>query len=98
LTAHNLSQVYALMADHIESGIPGVPRIVPAHDIAQRIPLLARPVLALTAENEPLRKAHERCLKLLPNGQWHIFPGSHPLHNTARAAEFVNVITNFFAA
>jgi hypothetical protein len=45
-----------------------------------------------------LRAAHERALALVRNGRGHVFPGRHPVHDPARAAEYVSVVTDFFVA
>lgn len=47
------------------------------------------PVLALSADDDPLRPCHEEVLRRVPGARGHVFAGDHPLHDPARADEFV---------
>ncbi len=47
------------------------------------------PVLALTADDDPLRNCHEEILRRVPDARGHVFTGDHPIHDAARAAEFL---------
>ena len=61
----------------------------------ERWPLVRSRVLALTAEREALRAGHPTAVSLLQDVREHCFPGSHPLMNPARAAEYAGVIAAF---
>jgi hypothetical protein len=65
------------------------------HVMPPRLDLPSLPALCLTAEREPLRVCHERGLAHLKNGRGHVFPGGHPLHDAARAAEYAGVVAAF---
>jgi pimeloyl-ACP methyl ester carboxylesterase len=63
-----------------------------------RLRLIARPaasaadrpqVLALTADDDPLRNCHDIVLARVPVATGHCFPGEHPVHVPARAVEYV---------
>lgn len=47
------------------------------------------PVLALSADDDPLRPCHEEVLRRVRGAHGHVFAGDHPLHDPARADEFV---------
>ena len=68
------------------------------YKLTERLPELDLPVLALTADNEILRKQHDTVLSLVKGCAGHSFPGSHPLVAPARAKEYVDVIDTFFRA
>jgi pimeloyl-ACP methyl ester carboxylesterase len=62
-----------------------------------RLRLIARPassaadrpqVLALTADDDPLRNCHDAVLARVPAATGHCFPGEHPIHVPERAAEY----------
>jgi pimeloyl-ACP methyl ester carboxylesterase len=50
------------------------------------------PVLALSAADDPLRNCHEALLARVPGASGHCFPGDHPVHRRAGAAEYVEPI------
>ena len=67
------------------------------YDLDMALPRLALPVLALTAETDPLTNCHKDVLRLIPGALGHAFAGAHPLHHTARAAEYVRVLHAFLS-
>ena len=67
------------------------------YDLDMALPRLALPVLALTAETDPLTNCHKDVLRLIPGALGHAFAGAHPLHHTARAAEYVRVLHAFIS-
>lgn len=85
----------SLLTDLLESDRDAGPSPLLKYDMRARLPLLRAPVLALTAENEPLRPAHEFVLASAPDVRGHCFPGSHPLMYPARAGEYADVIHRF---
>lgn len=98
VTADTVEKVHRYMADYLLYGVPKVSKHVVNVDAAARLKELTIPVLALTADNEPLRTGHETLLGVLKKGQGHIFPGAHPHHYPERAAEYVAVIRRFLDA
>lgn len=94
VTEATLPIVYACLCDYLETGLRPKPALG-AHDLLARLPQLAAPVLALTAETEPLRPMHDAVVEAVRGAQQHVFPGAHPLLDPARAEEYVGVIDRF---
>lgn len=94
VTEATLPIVYAGLCDYLETGLRPKPALG-AYDLLARLPQLAAPVLALTAETEPLRPMHEAVVEAVRGAQQHVFPGAHPLLDPARAEEYVGVIDRF---
>lgn len=72
-------------------------RALAEFEMADCLPRLTVPTLALTAATDPLRDQHDTVLGLVPDGVGHEFPGNHPVHDPARAAEYVKIISEFIA-
>lgn len=89
-----LPVMYAYLCDFLETGLVPKPALR-AHDMLSRLPLLDRPVLALTAETEALRATHEAVLGAVRGANGYEFPGAHPLLDPARAEEYVAVIDRY---
>jgi pimeloyl-ACP methyl ester carboxylesterase len=89
---------YGYMRDLLDANRPAEPSPIVAYDMAPRLAAYTGPVLFLTAETEPLRVCHERGLKLRPGALGHVFPGGHPLHDSARAMEYADQIVRFVAS
>jgi pimeloyl-ACP methyl ester carboxylesterase len=99
---------YAYMSDYLLMGYGAIkPYLEPGsykpgglntYDGIARWPLVTVPTLALTAEREALRAGHATAVSLLPNARDHRFPGSHPLLDPRRGAEYVSVIVDFLRA
>lgn len=103
-TPQNIAVHYAYMADYLQMGFaplrafiePGAPKGgLAVYKAMERWPLVRSRVLALTAEREALRAGHPTAVSLLQDVREHCFPGSHPLMNPARAAEYAGVIAAF---
>ena len=94
VTDDTLPVLYAYLCDYLETGLRPKPALG-AYDMLARLPQLAVPVLALTAETEPLRPMHEAVLEAVRGAQQHVFQGAHPLLDPARAEEYVEVIDRF---
>jgi pimeloyl-ACP methyl ester carboxylesterase len=67
------------------------------YDLELALPRLAGPVLALTADTDPLRNCHALALRLVPGARGHVFKGAHPLHHAPRAGEYARVLHAFFS-
>jgi pimeloyl-ACP methyl ester carboxylesterase len=103
-----LTTQYAYMADYLDMGFapirallePGTQKAggLATYVAIERWPLVTVPVLALTAEREALRMGHAKAMSLLANAQDHCFPGSHPLLDPTRGAEYVGVVVNYLRA
>ncbi len=59
------------------------------YDVFAALDAVRVPVLALTADDDPLRNCHDELLRRVPGARGHVFAGDHPIHDAARAAEFV---------
>jgi hypothetical protein len=73
------------MLDMLDAGVPSASDMPPGYPVRERAAALTLPVLALTAETDPLRSAHEPLLGLLQRGVAHVFPGAHPLQRPDQA-------------
>ena len=62
------------------------------YDIIAALPRIRIPVLALTADQDPLRNCHEIVLGAVAGATGHCFPGEHPIHRSERAAEYIRPI------
>lgn len=94
VTPETLPVVYAYLADFYETGLVAKPALF-AHDMRERLALLGVPVLALSADTEPLRPTHTTVVARVRGARSHVFPGAHPLLDPARAAEYAAVISDF---
>lgn len=71
---------------------------VPYYDWVARLPDLQVPLLVLTADDEPLRPAHDAAMAAAPAGtEDFAYPGGHPLIGTGREAEYLAPILAFLA-
>jgi pimeloyl-ACP methyl ester carboxylesterase len=95
LDQSTLPRVHRLMLDMLDAGVPSASDMPPAYPFGERAAALTRPVLALTAETDPLRSAHEPLLGLLQRGVDHVFPGAHPLQRPDQAGQYVRVIARW---
>lgn len=59
------------------------------YDVFAALGAVRVPILALSAEDDPLRSCHEEVLRRVPGARGHVFAGDHPIHDQGRAAEFV---------
>lgn len=64
-------------------------RALLAYDSQQALRQLRTPLLALTAEQDPLRACHAAVLACVAGAGEHIFAGGHPVHEPARVAEYI---------
>ncbi len=94
VTESTLPTVYAYLCDFLETGLQPK-KALGAYGMIARLALLAVPVLALTADTEPLRPTHATVVATLRDAREHVFPGAHPLLDPARAQEYVEVIERF---
>jgi pimeloyl-ACP methyl ester carboxylesterase len=105
ITPATLATHYAYMADYLQMGYAPIrafiePGSTPrgglaTYDAIARWPLIGAQVLALTAQREALRAGHARAVSLLRSVREHCYPGSHPLLDPARVAEYVAPIADF---
>ena len=94
VTEDSLPVLYAYLCDYLETGLKPKAALG-AYDMRARLPLLALPVLALSADTEPLRPMHAAVLAAVRDVQQHVFAGAPPLLDPARAEEYVGVIERF---
>jgi hypothetical protein len=95
--ANNMATQYAYMSDYLQMGFAPIRSYIEpgsskgglaTYAAFERWPLISSRVLALTAERA-------KAMSLLRDAREHSFPGSHPLMNPARAAEYAGVIAAF---
>lgn len=96
VTEATLPTVYAYLCDFYETRLLPKPALF-AYEMTPRLARLTQPVLALTAETEPLRPTHATVMREVRGAREHVFPGAHPLLDPARATEYVETIDQFFA-
>jgi pimeloyl-ACP methyl ester carboxylesterase len=96
LNDETLPAVYAMAADFLQCRMQNN-TAYQRYDVAEKLAAIACPTLALSADQEPLRPAHERVLAGLRNGRGHVFPGVHPLLD-GRVEAYVETIAAFLAA
>jgi pimeloyl-ACP methyl ester carboxylesterase len=103
-TPETIAVQYAYMADYLQMGYAAIRGYIESdapkgglsvYKAIERWPLIHTTVLAMTAEREALRAGHARAVSLLPGCREHEFPGSHPIMNPARAAEYADVVAAF---
>ncbi len=104
LTNATLHEVYELLDDYLEMGLPAMRAFVepgtgpapPPYALPKRLGDVSCPTLVLTAALEPLRAAYSRSLQAIPGARGHDFPGVHPLVS-GRHAEWATVVAGFLA-
>ena len=104
LTAATLHEVYELLDDYLEMGLPAMRAFVepgsgpapPPYSLPKRLGDVTCPTLVLTAELEPLRAAYTRSVQAIPGARGHDFPGVHPLMS-GRHAEWAQTVARFLA-
>jgi pimeloyl-ACP methyl ester carboxylesterase len=63
-------------------------RALAEYDAREALTRLVVPVLALTAEDDPLNNCHDTVLELCPSATGHCFGGDHPIHAPDRGADY----------
>lgn len=59
------------------------------YDVFAALDAVRVPLLALTAADDPLHDCHATVMQRVPGATDHCYPGDHPVHSRARAAEFI---------
>ena len=67
-------------------------RALAEYDACAALGRLQVPVLAVTADDDPLNNCHQQVLELAPDCTGHVFTGDHPIHNQQRAGEYAGPI------
>ncbi|MBV6417820.1 MAG: Haloalkane dehalogenase [Steroidobacteraceae bacterium] len=94
VSADTLPVMYAYLCDYLETGL-APKRALGAYGMLERLALIARPVLALSADTEALRCTHAAVMGGVRDVREHVFPGAHPLLDPARAEEYAGVIDRY---
>lgn len=89
-----IETMWAAMRDYLATDFVSSGPVMAAHDIAERLPLLRRPVLVLGAERDTLAGNHAAAVALA-GGRGHWFAGDHPVHDPARAEEYAAAVEAF---
>jgi pimeloyl-ACP methyl ester carboxylesterase len=58
------------------------------YDVFAALGAVQVPVVALSADDDPLRNCHDEVLRRVPGARGFVHPGDHPIHDPARAADF----------
>jgi pimeloyl-ACP methyl ester carboxylesterase len=89
-------QLFWDTVDFLETGLDqsGATALV-EYDMAATLKKVSIPLLALTAETDPVRSSFERVLEIVPTACGHCFSKSHPIHHPERAGEYVDVVHQF---
>lgn len=90
-----IEQVWPLMADYLATDFVSSAPVAAAYDLAARLPLVRAPMLLMSATTDPLYEGTRRAMLLRPDAATHIFDGHHPIHEKARATEFVEPVLDF---
>lgn len=99
LTSATLDDVYALMNDYMEMGLPTMRAFVepdenapPPYDLEPALRRLSVPALVLSADQEPLRAAYARALEIIKNATGHSFRGTHPLVTKGQSQAYASTV------
>lgn len=95
LDESHLAQVYAFIADFIDSGLRSDMSALQPYDFAARLAAVQLPTLVLTAQTEPLRASFEPMVAARGCCTTHIFPVDHPINVPTRRGEFANALARF---
>jgi pimeloyl-ACP methyl ester carboxylesterase len=68
-----------------------------AYEVRPQLEKLTLPILVTTATDDTLYDQHEATMAALPQAHSHEFQGAHPRHRDAAAAEYVQVLVDFFS-
>lgn len=98
VTDETLPLVYETLVDYLETDFISSGPVAGRYDVSEVLPQLAPPALMLGAELDTLAGNFDTAAGLLPSARSHLFPGHHPIHFPSRAAEYVEVITEFLHA
>jgi len=92
LNETTLHDVYELLNDYLEMGLPTMRAFVepddnapPPHNLEPVLKKLAVPTLVLSAQREPLRASFQRVADLITGSISHSFDGTHPLVTRGKA-------------
>jgi pimeloyl-ACP methyl ester carboxylesterase len=94
----DLPWLHGLMIDWLQTRGASSAYAMVRYDLAERLPALSVPTLLLTAGGDPLAPNHARAVALVRDAREHRFSGSHPLHESARAEEWVGIVGGFLRA
>jgi pimeloyl-ACP methyl ester carboxylesterase len=95
VTAATLEMLWPAMIDYLETDFVSSAPISAEYDLETRLPGITQPTLLLTAETDTLANSFARAGELLPQAARHRFAGHHPLHEPARAREYVDVLLSW---
>jgi pimeloyl-ACP methyl ester carboxylesterase len=95
LTDATLGQVYDLMNDYLEMGLPTMRAFVepdenapPPYNLEASLRRLAVPTLLLSADREPLRVSFQRATDIIDKAVGYSFEGTHPLVTNGKAEAY----------
>jgi pimeloyl-ACP methyl ester carboxylesterase len=92
-----IEQVWPLMRDYLETDFVSSAPVAGNYDLAERLPMIAAPLLLMTATTDPLAGGTRTAMALRPEAPTHFFEGDHPVHEAHRAAEFARPVLDFLA-
>lgn len=90
-----IEKVWPAMIDYLETDFVSSGPISGAHDLSARLPLITVPTLILGAETDTLSASFGPACALLPAARTHWFAGDHPIHDAARAEDYIAAWADF---
>lgn len=86
---------FAAMADYLATGFVSSAPVMAAWDAAPLLAAVRAPLLVLGAEGDSQAASFAATRALRPEAEAHRWPGTHPLHDRARAEEFAAPVRRF---
>lgn len=90
-----IEALWPVMLDYLEADFVSSAPLMADWDGAARLPAWRGPLLLTGAERESMAWALEAAAALAPGARSHRWPGTHPVHDPARAAEWAAPILSF---
>jgi pimeloyl-ACP methyl ester carboxylesterase len=94
-TPDTMDAIWAAMIDYLETDFVSSGPVAGHYDLTGRLPLVRGPLLLLGAGKDTLAASYETVTQLRPEAARHFFPGDHPIHDAARAAEYAGIVADF---
>jgi len=95
VTDSTLPMVYEALVDFLETDFVSSGPVAGRYDLADALPRITVPTLLLGAERDTLAAHFEPAAALLAQAHRHMFAGHHPIHFSARAQEYVGIVSGF---
>ncbi|MFZ9477710.1 MAG: alpha/beta fold hydrolase [Steroidobacteraceae bacterium] len=93
VTPESIEVLWPAMIDYLETDFVSSAAISADYELEPRLALVRQPLSLLTADTDTLVGSFAQVCALRPDARAHKFSGHHPLHEAARALEYVAAIT-----